>query len=162
MTIAAALCFGIAECLTLTPSLGRERSVINMNPHYCQLRRRTTMLPCVLIFVFWACLPLAAQYPYSSGCSGQPGSGQLGASITSLDKQTGQVDVTGGDNRQPTITPFTWLWGDGTSTEGWFSQSHTSSDPSRNYTLTIISHEDDGTTDCVELLIPFIVSIKAT
>jgi hypothetical protein len=87
------------------------------------------------------------------GCSGRPPSGHLGLSITSQDSTTGLVNVNGVDNRQPTRAAFTWTWGDGTTTQGWFPQSHVYANTRQNYVLQVISHEDDGSTDCAQILV---------
>ena len=61
----------------------------------------------------------------------------------------GFVEVKGVDTRRPTLEAFTWIWGDGIVTRGWFPQSHAYRDTSRDYILQIVSHEDDGSSDCI-------------
>jgi hypothetical protein len=56
--------------------------------------------------------------PYS-GCNGQAASGNLRLSITSLNSVTGAVQINGGDSKGPNA-PFTWNWGDTTTTQGFF------------------------------------------
>jgi hypothetical protein len=60
------------------------------------------------------------------------------------------VEINGVDPAQPTEIPFTWVWGDGTQTTGWFPQTHTYPRLDRAYTLTVIAHENDGTMDCAQ------------
>lgn len=64
------------------------------------------------------------------------------------------IEFNGVDPRQPTQTAFTWIWGDGTRTTGWFPQSHDYAGSDRPYTITVIAAEDDGTSDCVQLTVP--------
>jgi len=90
-----------------------------------------------------------------TGCNGQPASGLLALNIVSLNKSTGLVPVNGGDSRAPS-TPFTWQWGDGSTTQGFFPDSHQYGNVRQNYTLQVISHENDGSTDCAELNIVFV------
>src|SRR5207249_3040625 len=55
----------------------------------------------------------------------------------------------GVDTRQPQ-TAFTWEWGDGTRTSGFFRQTHVYADRTRNYTVRVTSHYADGSTDTAE------------
>ena len=95
--------------------------------------------------------PVVAQG--STGCNGRPASGHLTIWITGTDLSTGLVNVNGVDNRQPTRSAFAWTWGDGTTTQGWFPQSHVYADTRQNYMLQVISHENDGSTDCAQILL---------
>jgi hypothetical protein len=72
----------------------------------------------------------------------------------SINTNTGEVTVNGIDSRQPS-TPFTFDWGDGTSINGWFPQSHTYVDKTRNYVVIVTSHYTDGTTDKAEAVFHF-------
>jgi hypothetical protein len=94
--------------------------------------------------------PVVAQG--STGCNGPP-SGHLTLWITATEFGSGLVNVNGVDNRQPTRMAFTWTWGDGSTTQGWFPQSHVYANTRQNYLLHVISHEDDGSTDCAQILI---------
>ena len=87
------------------------------------------------------------------GCS-EPASGHLTLSIFNLDSSRGQLTVNGLDDRRTRETPLTWVWGDKSITYGWFPQSHTFANTKKNYLLQVISHEDDGSTDCAQILIP--------
>lgn len=89
------------------------------------------------------------------GCNGQLPSKHLTMTITSVDLSTGRVTVNGLDDRRPQRTPFTWVWGDNSATQGWFPQSHTFANTQQNYLLQVISHEDDGSTDCAQIIIAF-------
>jgi photosystem II stability/assembly factor-like uncharacterized protein len=100
-------------------------------------------------------LGIAASGQSSTGCNGQQASGTLQVSITSLNSQTGQVDFQGGDLRY-TTTPFTWVWGDGSTSAGFFPQSHMYLSTLQNYTMQVTTHGNDGSTDCAELLVTFV------
>jgi hypothetical protein len=50
-----------------------------------------------------------------------------------------EVTVNGGDSARPT-TPFTFNWGDGSSTRSFFPAKHTYADTSRSYTVTVTAH----------------------
>jgi len=95
------------------------------------------------------------QFPTYTGCNGQPASGLLAPFIVSLNPSSGAVQINGADSRGPN-TPFTWNWGDSTTTQGWFPQSHTYANVQQNYTLQVVSHEIDGSTDCAQLPITFV------
>jgi hypothetical protein len=87
-----------------------------------------------------------------TGCDGQSATEQLKFWVVSRNANTGVISVNGVDIRRPG-TPFTWEWGDGTTTQGWFPQNHIYSAPRHNYKLRVISHEDDGSTDCAQLIV---------
>jgi hypothetical protein len=79
----------------------------------------------VVIAVVLVCAtsaPLRTQLT-STGCSGQPASGQLSLWLMQSDLRTGQVQVNGLDSRRPNQR-FAWSWGDGDSTQGFFPQNH--------------------------------------
>jgi hypothetical protein len=83
------------------------------------------------------------------------GTGQIQLWTLSQDSSTWTVQINGVDPRQPTHTPFKWIWGDGAVTTGWFPQTHTyvgaaAGDP---HIVTVIATEDDGTIDCAELTV---------
>lgn len=64
-------------------------------------------------------VPLAADqqfsFNYQRELFGSPGS------LTSLDSATGVVVINGADTRRPTV-PFTFEWGDGQTSTGFFPQ----------------------------------------
>jgi hypothetical protein len=59
---------------------------------------------------------------------------------------SGNVRIDGFDQRRPVKRAFTWIWEDGTVTQGWFPQSHVYANKSRVYVVQVIGHEDDGST----------------
>lgn len=67
----------------------------------------------------------------------------------------GWVVVNGVDTRQPT-TPFSFDWGDGTTTDSWFKAKHRYAHVSTNYIIKVTAHYDDGTTDSVEIPVRFV------
>ena len=62
------------------------------------------------------------------------------------------VTINGIDTRRPT-TAFTFDWGDGTETEGWFPQTHLYQDVSRNCKVTVVA--DCGATQA-EATVPVV------
>jgi hypothetical protein len=84
---------------------------------------------------------MGGTFNYSSLVSGPAPT--LSAFVQSLNSE-GTVVVNGVDTAQPT-TPFTFFWGDGSSTSGFFPQQHTYSDASRNYVVTVTATENTGT-----------------
>ena len=58
----------------------------------------------------------------------------------------GEVRIDGLDQRRPVKQAFTWLWGDGTTTQGWFPQSHAYGRVVGQYVIKVVAHEDDGST----------------
>jgi hypothetical protein len=79
----------------------------------------------------------------------------LTISIQSIDTDTGHVIVNGVDTQGPQI-PFTWDWGDGQVTSGFFPRQHTYSNLTKNYIITTTSHYSDGGTDTAQTLARFV------
>lgn len=75
--------------------------------------------------------------------------------VTNINNNTGEVTLNGADTKSPTI-PFTWDWDDGNVTTGWFPQTHTYFDKTRNYIVKVTSHYTDGETDIAEVLVRFV------
>ena len=75
--------------------------------------------------------------------------------IDKIGMKTGKVIINGTDTKQPS-TPFTWNWGDGKTTKGWFPQRHTYSDLTRNYIIKVISNYPKNKTDFEEIIIRFV------
>ncbi len=82
-------------------------------------------------------------------------SSTLSLSVQSLNAATGTVTVNGGDSQAPT-TPFSWIWGDGQVSSGFFPQSHTYSSAAKNYLLKVIAHYSGGRTDSSTILVRFV------
>lgn len=79
----------------------------------------------------------------------------LAVSVENINNNTGEVTLNGADTKSPTI-PFTWDWDDGNVTTGWFPQTHTYFDKTRNYIVKVTSHYTDGETDIAEVLVRFV------
>jgi hypothetical protein len=75
--------------------------------------------------------------------------------LASINARTGEVTLSGVDTRSPTV-PFTWDWDDGKVTTGWFPQSHTYLDRTRNYIVKVTSHYSGGETGSAEALVRFV------
>src|ERR1022692_1958431 len=107
---------------------------------------RYSLLACVTM------LSLRAFSQSYTGCNGQAATGKLQLSISSLNTPLGSVQVNGLDSRSPN-SAFSWNWGDGAFTRGFFPQSHGYVNSQHNYTLQVNSYENDETSDCAELVI---------
>jgi hypothetical protein len=79
----------------------------------------------------------------------------LSASLESIDTATGVVEINGVDTQCPT-TPFTWIWGDGSLSSGFFPQLHTYTDKNRNYVTRVVANYSGGGHDTVEMVVPFV------
>jgi|GEM_PF-2202408 len=79
----------------------------------------------------------------------------LTAWVTNINYETGNVAINGVDTQRPSI-PFTWDWGDGTTYEGWFPQTHIYLNRKRNYIVKITAHYSNGKTDSTKVLIHFV------
>lgn len=92
-----------------------------------------------------------ASFSFQRQLSGPPQS--LWAQAQSVDP-TGAVTIGGVDTRQPTI-PFTFSWGDGTTSPGWFPASHTYADTTRNYLARVTAHYSATEQDFVDVPVRF-------
>jgi hypothetical protein len=92
--------------------------------------------------------------PPRAGCKKEPASNELNLMMTRFDSGTSMVEVHAKDSRHPAKTPFTWIWGDGSTTQGWSPQTHRYDYDGKYHVLEVISHEDDGTSDCAETFVP--------
>jgi len=90
---------------------------------------------------------------YSSLLSGPPST--LSAYVQSVNND-GAVVVNGGDTQQPTITPFQFAWGDGSTTSGWFPQTHLYANAGQNYVITITATENNGATQQASAVVFFL------
>lgn len=82
----------------------------------------------------------------------------LTVSINTVNRATGEVVFGGGDSRGPT-TPgltFTWVWGDGTSNNGFFPQTKRYADVTKNYVVRVIANYSPTEKDTVEVLVDFV------
>ncbi len=93
----------------------------------------------------------AENFDYASVLNGA--NSTLTASVQNL-PGTSDVTVNGADTATP-IGPFTFDWGDGTETTGWFPQDHSYADTSQNYVVTVTAHYADQTTNKVLSLARF-------
>jgi hypothetical protein len=78
--------------------------------------------------------PVGGQYNFTPEVLGQEQS--IAIAIDAVVAATGAVTINGTDTRRST-TPFTWDWGDGSHTLGFFPQTHVYSDRSRNYIVSV-------------------------
>ncbi len=95
-------------------------------------------------------------FDYKSYLFGAPSTLRIG--IQSISAYNGTVKINGEDSKSPSI-PFTWLWGDGNITNGFFPQSHTYEDRTKNYLVKVIANYSDGKKDSSDVLVRFAASI---
>lgn len=81
-------------------------------------------------------------------------SSTLSVRIESIDKETGKVVLNGTDTQCPQ-RPFTWNWGDGTVTEGFFPQEHVYGDLKGSYVAEVTAHYPEGGRDVQRISIRF-------
>jgi len=79
----------------------------------------------------------------------------LTVSVTKIDRESGTVECRGGDDAR-SDRPFTWKWGDGERTTGFFPQTHRYRDTHRNYIVRVTAHRPDGTSETAECLVRFV------
>jgi hypothetical protein len=82
-----------------------------------------------------------------------PSTQTLNAFIESINSN-GTVMVNGGDTQQPT-TPFQFAWGDGSTTSGFFPQTHIYTNVLINYVISITATENSGATQQFSLAVLF-------
>jgi len=115
--------------------------------------RSSFVLPATLLLFCCSIQTTTAQvFDYKKYLSGSPST--LSAFIASLDSSTGTVTINGGES-QPVVAPFSWEWGDGTNTSGFFPQAHTYADRTKNYVVKVTSHYAGSKTDFVEVSVRF-------
>jgi hypothetical protein len=78
----------------------------------------------------------------------------LSLNVVSVNSTNGAVTINGGDTRQPG-TPFSWQWGDGSSTSGFFPQSHTYSSVISNYVVTVTAFYSGSSTGTAQTIVWF-------
>lgn len=113
----------------------------------------------LLLLIYLQTHPVQAQTETFNYKQALSGSGKtLNANIQAINRATGEVVFGGGDSRGPT-TPgltFTWVWGDGTTTSGFFSQTKKYSNVNRNYLAKVIANYSATERDSVEMLVDFV------
>ncbi|MGD0221308.1 MAG: choice-of-anchor D domain-containing protein [Terriglobia bacterium] len=73
------------------------------------------------------------------------GVGQTLSAFIESQNANGTVEVNGGDSQQPD-TPFEFAWGDGSTTSGFFPQTHVYTSTTEDYVIAITATENDGST----------------
>ena len=98
-------------------------------------------------------------FTYAPYLVGSPST--LSVWVVSSDSATGFAQLSGNDSQAPT-TPFTWKWGDGATTSGFFPHSHTYSDRSHDYTVTVIANYNGGAKDTAYVTVKFRTRVPIT
>lgn len=93
--------------------------------------------------------------PFNFGAVLQGPTQTLHVRVEHVERSTGLVVVEGGDARRPT-TPFAWQWGDGTSTTGFFPQSHAYTNRARDYVVSVTAFYEGGATGTAETVVWFV------
>ena len=88
------------------------------------MNRALTRLPLFSILLLASCV--APSRP----------TGVLSLGAPTIDRNSGTVTINGMDTNRPD-TPFGWSWGDGTTSTSWFPATHTYSDRTATYTVTV-------------------------
>jgi hypothetical protein len=96
--------------------------------------------------------PTGASLNYSRELAGE---GTLSAQVQSVSASTRTAVINGSDTRQPMI-PFTFAWGDGSTSRGFFPQSHVYSNAKQNYVLRVTAHYGGSSTDSVDVSVIFV------
>jgi hypothetical protein len=78
----------------------------------------------------------------------------LSLNVVSVNPINGSVTINGVDTRQPG-TPFSWQWGDGSTTNGFFPQTHTYSSVTSNYVVTVTAFYSGGSTGTAQTIVWF-------
>ncbi len=78
----------------------------------------------------------------------------LSLGVVSINSTGGAVTINGVDTRQPG-TPFQWQWGDGSTTRGFFPQSHTYTSVTSNYVVTLTAFYSEGSTGMAQTIVWF-------
>ena len=78
----------------------------------------------------------------------------LSLNVVTVNPTNGAVTINGGDTRQPG-TPFSWQWGDGSTTSGFFPQSHTYPSVTSNYVVTVTAFYSGGSTGTAQTIVWF-------
>lgn len=97
--------------------------------------------------------PIPNVFGYSRELLGTPRT--LSVEVQSSNAATRQVTIGGADTRAPTV-PFTFDWGDGNTTSGFFNAQHTYADASHNYIVRVTAHYRGGATDSVDAAVHFL------
>jgi len=101
------------------------------------------------------CVPvaIAQSFHFAADLSAPPQT--LNVHVVSASASTGETTLNGGDT-QPVSTAFTWNWGDGSVTVGYFPQQHTYADTSRNWIVEVTAHYAAGGTSRARAVVFFV------
>lgn len=78
----------------------------------------------------------------------------LQVNVAAIDRKNGNVECNGSDSAQPR-EPFTWDWGDGNQSTGFFPQKHSYENRHGSYIIKVTAQYPDGKTETSEMLVCF-------
>ena len=81
----------------------------------------------------------------------------LTLNVLSADPSTRSATVGGNDSRAPTLA-FTFAWGDGNTTTGFFPQTHVYAAATQNYVVRVTAHYSSSTTDSTDVVVRFVAA----
>jgi hypothetical protein len=106
---------------------------------------RVAIVPAILYIVLTSAAAFgAAEFNFQRELSGNLPT--LSVQVTDVDTPSGTVSVSGSDSRRPAV-PFTFDWGDGSTSAGFFPQTHAYAKPLRDHIISVTAHYDGGDSD---------------
>lgn len=108
-------------------------------------RWAAAIIPAILFMVLTSAAAFgAAEFNFQRALSGNLPT--LSVQVAGVDARSGTVSISGSDSRRP-AAPFTFNWGDGSTSAGFFPQTHAFAKPLRNHIISVIAHYDGGNSD---------------
>ena len=131
--------------------MGRQPQEWPRSPRSWQYLVLLPLVP-VLVAPLYGAPPGKAVFDYSKCLFGRPKT--LHVSVARIDRKRGIIECNGVDTARPR-QPFTWHWGDGERSRGFFPQTHSYGNRRRNYVIKVMSHYPDGKSDTAEVRVRF-------
>jgi hypothetical protein len=91
-----------------------------------------------------------SEFNYSDCLFEQTEPRTLQVQVAAIDRESGRVECNGVDGARPQ-EPFTWYWGDGQQSVGFFPQKHAYEDRRGSYVIRVTAHYSDGNTGTAEV-----------
>jgi hypothetical protein len=106
----------------------------------------------LILILLFSNIISAEDFNYSKIIFGK--SSSLSGYLKSINSTNGQVELAGYDSRK-TSTLYTWDWGDGNVTQGFFPQKHIYKNLDTNYIVRVIANYSNTERDTVKLFVRF-------